>query len=374
MLNVLYIAPYKYLAPRNGGQYCQFYTHQSLGKKVNLYVAGVESNEIISGNHFELINVFSDSKYRYMNPFYYFKLKKIIKEKNIQVLIIEHPYMAWLAYLVTIFTSLTWIIRSENVEYLRFKSMNKKWWSLLKIYETWAHKKADFVWCITQEDKKQIQQDIKNSSTVLLDFPYCTTLNEMPNDKEICRKNLCNELNIAEDATIILFNGSLNYQPNRIGLDAILNDMNPVLLSQNLNYKIIICGSNLPKEYNELKDFADKNIIYKGFVDDISIYFKGTDIFLNPVIGGGGIKTKLVEALAFNTTSISSEDGAVGLYTFATGNKLHLIKDLDWSAFTSKIIELINNPIKENIPQKYYEYYGWSENVSKLLSAVKIKK
>ena len=70
MLNALYIAPYKYLAPRNGGQYCQYYTHQALGEKANLWVAGVTSNENIEGNHFELINVFSDSKYRYMNPFY----------------------------------------------------------------------------------------------------------------------------------------------------------------------------------------------------------------------------------------------------------------------------------------------------------------
>jgi polysaccharide biosynthesis protein PslH len=370
-LNILYITSYKYLKPRNGGQFCQYFTHQYLGKISNLYVAGVRSNDAMDDKNFTLLPVFSDAKLRYINPFYFFHLKKIIKEKEIEVVILEHPYLAWLVFLLKSFLPIRWVIRSENVEYLRFKSVKKKWWRILRWYETWAHKRADYVWCITQEDRKQIEKDIFPAKTQLLDFPYGTVETERPKDKLSCRQTICKELNISTESTIILFNGTLNYPPNRIGLDAILEVINPLLQKSSLNYKIIICGSQLPPEYNQLEAYKNQNILYCGFVDDITSYFKGADIFLNPIIGGGGIKTKLVDALASNTQSISTVDGAVGLYPFATGNCLVIIKDGDWNAFAEKIIELAEVKTKNDIPDTFYEYYGWSNNLTHLLSLLK---
>ena len=62
----------------------------------------------------------------------------------------------------------------------------------------------------------------------------------------------------------------------------------------------------LEESYNELKDYADKNIIYAGFVDDITLFYKAADMLINPVIDGGGIKTKLVEALGYNMNVVTT--------------------------------------------------------------------
>src|SRR5687767_8429839 len=102
---------------------------------------------------------------------------------------------------------------------------------------------------------------------------------------------------IGENETIILFNGVLDYKPNLDALLVILEKINPFLLAHpSFKYKILICGKNLPDDLNELKAYKDKNILYAGFVNDIDAYFKGADLFLNPVQSGGGIKTKMVEA------------------------------------------------------------------------------
>ena len=53
----------------------------------------------------------------------------------------------------------------------------------------------------------------------------------------------------------------------------------------------------MPKEYEDLKDI--KNLVYAGFVNDVDVYYKGADLFINPVNSGGGLKTKLVEAIGF---------------------------------------------------------------------------
>ncbi len=370
-MNILYIVPYKYLKPSNGGGYCIYYVQQYLGEISNLVVAGSELDEPMEDLHFKHIKVFGKSTFRYINIFNYFKLLKIIKQHKIETLVFEHPYLAWLAYWLKKTTHLPLMYRSVNVEYLRFKSLGKFWWPVLRIYERWAHRNADFVWCVTREDSQQITTDNSNSSCSVLDLPYGTTLKEAPSDKEICKDQLKLKHGIASSEKIILFNGSLNYTPNRIGLDAILDIMNPILMQSNLPYKIIICGSKLPESYHKLEAYQDKNIIYAGFVDDVSIYFKGADLFLNPVIGGGGIKTKLVEALAFNTQSISSENGAIGLYPETTGSMLLTVKDYDWQTFANKIIECLKENQPPQIPASFYAYYYWGYNLSKVVKEIK---
>ena len=115
---------------------------------------------------------------------------------------------------------------------------------------------------------------------------------------------------------------------------------------------------------NELKEYADKNIIYAGFVDDIEMYFKAADIFLNPVQSGGGIKTKMVEAIAFGTTVITTETGAAGIHKNICGNKLIVMPDNDWNTFTSAIVD--NADKYEITPPSYYEHYYWGNIVKKI--------
>ncbi len=100
---------------------------------------------------------------------------------------------------------------------------------------------------------------------------------------------------------------------------------------------------SLPEEMNSLKEYADKNIIFAGFVPDIETYFKAADIFLNPVQSGGGIKTKMVEAIAYGTTVIATKTGAAGIDVSVCGNKLIIIPDNDWDGFSKAILDNADN-------------------------------
>ena len=133
---------------------------------------------------------------------------------------------------------------------------------------------------------------------------------------------------------ILLFSGLLDYKPNLDALKVILDEINPLLLSQPaFQYKLFICGKGLPDELNSLKNYGDKNIIYTGFVRDIETYYKAASILLNPVQSGGGIKTKMVEAIAYGATVIATETGATGIEKRVCGNKLVIVPDNDWKGF-----------------------------------------
>ena len=312
-----------------------------------------------------MIPLFDKKRIRYINPFYVLSIKRIVKQNGIKNVITEHPYMAWMGWYLKKTASIKWFVRSHNIEFERFRTLNKSWYKLLKIYEKWAYNKADIVFFITNEDIDFAVKHnmVKKENAALL--PFGVELKEMPSDKSEQKKKICDQYNIAGNTTLLLFNGALDYPPNTDALSFILNAINPSLLKNtSINYRIIICGRGLPSSFNELKDFSNKNIIYAGFVDDVYAYFKAADIFLNPVVAGGGVKTKIIEAMGYGATVISCVSGAAGIEQSVCGEKIKVVPDNDAVAFTNEILKIKDH--NNATPGAYYEYYSW-ENIIKRL-------
>lgn len=336
-----------------------------LGEKNNLTVISVKSNEKKLAENYELIPLFNNSQTRYANPFWTKKIKKIAIEKNVKNIITEHPYMAWIGWKLKKQLKIKWFVHSHNIEFERFRTLNKWWWSILKRYETWAYKNADRVFFVSPEDVDFAVEHrmVKKENAFLVD--YGIELKEMPDDIKQQKEKIYKQHNIPQNCTLLFFNGALSYKPNTDALSFILDEINSLLLQQkNLNYRIMICGRDLPASFNNLKDYTGKNIIYAGFVDDISAYFKSADIFLNPVITGGGVKTKAIDAMGFGETVISCKTGAAGINLKACGNKLKIVNDNDANAFVNEVLQATEQKI--NTPQSYYEYYYWGNIISRI--------
>jgi glycosyltransferase involved in cell wall biosynthesis len=166
---------------------------------------------------------------------------------------------------------------------------------------------------------------------------------------------------------IFLFNGALYHSTNYDALKIILDEINPLLIENKFSYKIIVCGKGLPEFFNELRDYAGKNVIYAGFVDDISIYFKAADIFLNPILSGGGVKTKAIEAMAMDCTVVSTELGAMGIKREVCGNKLKVVREGEWKLFS----ELVMSSDNGHTPQQFFDYYYWERIIGRAISSLK---
>ncbi len=368
MANVLSFVPYKIFPAKFGGQKCIAQLNEYFSEYHNLYCITVEANKPSAGSY-EIINKLSNSRFRYINIFYYSLIKKIIKEKDITHLIIEHPYYGWLALLLRRFCKVKLIVRSHNIESERFRTVGKWWWKILRYYEGYVHKKADFTFCITAEDgeyfKSKYNIPAEKISLITYGIPWDTLL---PIEDEVDAKiALLKKYSLEKGTTLFFFNGALDYKPNLQALENILENINPLLLEKDFLYKIIICGRNLPEKMNDLKNYADKNIIYAGFVEDISIYFKGSDIFINPVTDGGGIKTKLVEALGFNLTAVSTKNGALGIDEKICNGKLLLTENADWQSFANNMAEAI--AIKQSISPEFFKHFYW-DNIARKAAVI----
>jgi len=367
MKKVLAIAPYPYLPFFSGGQKFMAQFFGWLGKEVDLTVISVETNDISLAKTYKILPLLKRSFSRYYDRSLVSTITELVKKEGFDTVIWEHPYYAWLAFRVRKRTGIRTIIHTHNIEYQRFRSTGRWWWPILKAYEKKAFRKADALFFISPEDRRFAIDHWKIEKDKCIDLPFGIEINSYPGDKAESAGQVRQKHKIAVDEKILLFSGLLNYQPNLDALKIILDKINSLLLAaSSFRYKIIICGKGLPDEFNSLQSYADKNVVYAGFIEDISVYTKAADAFLNPVQSGGGVKTKIVEAIAYGTTVVSTETGALGIVKEVCGAKLVTVKDNDWETFSK---EIISEAARQVItPPEYYDHYYWEKVIQRIKS------
>ena len=354
MAVVISIVPYRFLPARNGGQRGIALFNKYFGQHVQLTCITVVGNTNELAKNYQTISLLAASKSRYVNPLNFLRIRRIAKKIKATHVLIEHPYLGWLGALLKTFTGLKLIIHSHNIEGLRFKTLGKWWWNILWRYEKWVHSQADCNFFIHAEDLDYAVKRFKLDRKKCLVVTFGIERNHPPAEDEIQRAKafVRTENNIDKNETILFFNGAFNYAPNVTALQIIDQTICPLLDNLKFNYKVVVCGPGL-----EEHRFTHPRLILKGFVDDIETYFMAADVFINPVMEGGGIKTKLVEALGFNSNAVSTKIGSTGISPKWCGGKLVLVEDGNWSAFADQVVKISSN--ENQIPENFYQHFYW---------------
>lgn len=368
MKKVLNIVPYPYLPYFSGGQKLIAHFNHYLGEQCVLHVAGTADNDAALANTYTFHPVLKKSRFRYADIGSFFRLQKLIRKEKIDTVIIEHPYLGWLGWILKMSCNIQLIVHTHNIEYERFRTLGKTWWPALKFYESFVLRQADHVFCITEDDRQWMVSKLNLSPEKCIVVPYGIIQKQMPHDKHICKKAVCERHHFNPQHALFLFNGLLDYKPNLDALNVILEQINPLLLKSSLQYNMLITGKRLPTELNELKAWNHEHVHYAGFVDDIDLYFKAADLFLNPVQSGGGVKTKMIEAIACGTTVISTETGAIGIEPTVTGEKLIIVADNDWNGFADAVLKTAHQ--QTDTPAAYYKYYNWQHIAEQVVRSI----
>jgi hypothetical protein len=369
MANVLSLVSYNIFPAITGGQKNIALFNQNLSQHHKLTCVTVSSHSSPLADY-DVLQILSPSAFRYANIFYFFTLRSIIKKRKITHVIIEHPYYGWLGILLQKICGVKLIVHSHNIEAIRFKELGKWWWPLLEIYEKFVHMIADHSFCITSEDRDYLVKhyDVKAYRTSIITYGIGLLKPPSITERAEAKNTLSTLYNISSGTTLFLFNGAYDYSPNVEALTIILTDINPQLEKIFSNYRVIICGKELPHYLNDLKSYADKNIMYLGFVPDISLLLKSCDVFINPIKNGGGIKTKLVEALGYGMTAVSTMKGATGISEAVCNGRLLVNKTNNWHDFAKLMINAVK--IEVSIGDDYFEQFSWANIGAKAASVI----
>lgn len=368
------IISYPFLPATTGGEISTLQILSFLGLQTDLKVFTVDPYKPVNPKDFsfELQFGMRFKASRYLNIFLLFTIIRGIKNHRADAIFFDQPFMGWMIPFIRLFTGKKVFIRSNNIEFLRFKSMGKSWWPLMKLYEKWVYKFSSLVIFVSDIDQeKAIHLFGLNPNHTLL-TPYGIPQETEP-EKILHASNILRERHgLGSNQKIILFFATLSYQPNYEAVDFISDHIYSLLQEQlGEDFCILICGKNLPKNI-EAKLANQKQIKYLGFVEDIETYIDGASVMINPILSGGGVKTKAIDTLGRGQTVISTVTGAEGIDPKVCGNNLKIAPDHHWPAFVKLIVEhMVQN--KPQIPHSFFQTYSWPGIISNLLQKLKEK-
>lgn len=139
----------------------------------------------------------------------------------------------------------------------------------------------------------------------------------------------------------LVFTGKMDFRPNVDGVLWFAQQVLPRLHAANLNFHFWIVGKNPHPRLDSLRSRPD--ITITGAVPDILPYIAHADLYVVPLLAGGGTRLKILEAMAMAKPIVSTRLGADG-FPVTDGEQLRLADHP--SDFATRCEELLHNKEK----------------------------
>lgn len=252
---------------------------------------------------------------------------------------------------------------AHNVEYdniyrtyQQTKNPIQKWYyyvnyQRLKKEELDASRKFDVITTTTERDARILREVLPNKRIIAI-----------PNGVDPA---FYQNQNVQEQSKSIIFAGLMSYLPNNHGITYFLDEIFPLILDREPDARIQIVGAYPPKK---LRRRANNNIVVTGWVDDIKPYFAHGQVFIIPLLIGGGIRGKALEAMAMRRPIVSTTLGCEGINL--VNEESALFADTP-QAFADAVIRMfketsLRKRLTENAYKKVVEDHDWEKNGLKL--------
>lgn len=296
------------------------------------------------------------------------KVNEIFEPGRFDIVHADHSSMAPIALKLKEKYGARFGIRLHNIEWLIWqryanvlsKLSPKRWYiqrqaTLLKNSEANLFEQADICFSITEPDHNRAKDISPNANVTIASAGV--DLSEWPVDERIMRDE--NQLVIAT---------TFNWQHNIDAINWLARDVMPIVRKSCPNAYVTVIGKNIPKYYN---NFDGINPV--GYVDSVKPYLNKSNIYVAPLFVGGGIRIKILEALAMQLPVIATDISAEGITAEANTG---LIRANEKHNFAKQIIYFIKNPQKAREIGKsarafIEEEYSWKKNVGIMVEEYK---
>jgi len=111
--------------------------------------------------------------------------------------------------------------------------------------------------------------------------------------------------------TSLFFLGSLDWLPNREGIEWFLENFHKELTDGDLRVRFYVAGNDIPERFDDYEVMG--KIFIQGEVDDALEFLNSKSIMIVPLLSSGGMRVKIVEGMAMQKCIISTSLGAEGI-------------------------------------------------------------
>ena len=185
-------------------------------------------------------------------------------------------------------------------------------------------RKVQAVVTFTDQDKKALE--VYRTPTPIWKIPFGTTIPEDP----------LNPLGLPP--LCLLFVGNFIHSPNIDAAIRLAHRIFPSLQKHFPELELYIVGDQPPPE---LKQITNNHIVVTGRVPDLDPYLDRAALFVAPIRKGGGMRVKVLQALAAGKAVVASHLAAEGL-DVTDGDQIS-IADSD-QELAERMVQLLANP------------------------------
>jgi glycosyltransferase involved in cell wall biosynthesis len=290
-------------------------------------------------------------------------LEKIIKDQKPDVIQLEGIYLAVYADRIKKYSSAALLLRSHNIEYEIWertarneKNPVKKWYlknlsAKIKKFEQTVLHRFDAIIAITERDADFYR---KNN--------YKGKIKTIPAGVDL---ELYQYTKTSSPVLSMCFLGSMEWMPNIQGLEWYLEKVWPSVIRKFPALTLHVAGKNMTAE---MKNRKIEGVVFHGMVPDAVTFMNKHPIMIVPLLSGGGMRLKIVEAMALGRCVLSTATGAEGID--AKPNYEILLADTP-EEFISKTEALVTNKISagdigDNARKLIQENYSWEKLVREI--------
>jgi polysaccharide biosynthesis protein PslH len=253
------------------------------------------------------------------------------------------------------------ILDNHNVEFVRFQRMNSPLWTGVWLLERLICSMADSVQCVSEVDRAILISSfalppdrvhvVENGVNVSA-YANCT----------VDTVAFSRSLGLKPTDRLILFYGSLTYQPNLDAAKMLIEEIAPRLAQMGVQGQVLIIGHGNPP-ITSMNVSDSLTVHHLGFVEDLLSYLKSADVVAVPLLAGSGTRFKILESIASRRPVVTTTIGAEGLDLDACAPFL-TVHD-QWDDFASALAT-VENPASAQLSPAFLEKYDWSKIVGRM--------
>lgn len=226
-------------------------------------------------------------------------------------------------------------------------------WRKLSRYEVETCRQFDRVTWVTEEDYAAVQSQAMQREACVPHsavIPICTDPENVP------------VIERTAQARRVTFVGGLHYPPNAQGVLWFAKEIFPQVLQAVPDAVFTVIGRQPPAQLSTLS-IPSANLDVTGYVADLNPLLSETAVSVVPLLAGGGMRVKILEAWSWGIPVVSTSVGAEGMVMHAGENIA--IADTPTS-FAQATIQLLQDParaqqIGQAGRQMVMEKYNWQK-------------
>lgn len=248
---------------------------------------------------------------RFISPSFESELARILQLSSFDIVQLEGLYLMPYTETIRRYSQAKIVLRAHNVEH--------EVWSRIAHNEFSPLRKYYFTILAKRLAEFEISALNRYDLLVPITARDLAEFNRMGNTKpaHVCPAALDVDNLTAHDTSAVLptlfFLGSLDWKPNQEGLLWFVENVFPGLLARNDGMKLHIAGRNTPAWLQ--KRINVKGIVFHGEIPDARDFIREHGILVAPCFSGGGMRVKIIEAMAYGKPVVTTAIGAEGLGT-----------------------------------------------------------